>query len=100
MIVVGILLSHSARKSLAIEIALLHSAEKGQVATAERFLDDRADNEPFNHFGRTPLILAAHRGKDETVNILLDRGAKLEAWDSFQATGLNFAARLGHATTS
>ena len=48
---------------------------------------------------RAPLHLAARRGRTETVALLLDRGADINATDNYRWTPLHLAANWGHTKT-
>ncbi|KAH7113172.1 ankyrin repeat-containing domain protein [Dactylonectria estremocensis] len=47
-------------------------------------------------YGRTPLSLAAGKGHEDIVRLLLDRGASIEAADPSGRTALSLAAGDGH----
>ena len=46
--------------------------------------------------GKTALLLAAEKGRDETVRTLLESGAEVDAADAAGQTALERAAREGH----
>jgi hypothetical protein len=48
--------------------------------------------------GQTPLILAAQRGHERVVRLLLDSGADIEARDQDDRTPLMWATQRGHET--
>ena len=47
----------------------------------------------------TPLIKASARGNNSSVNLLLDRGANIEATDKQERTSMSWAAENGHDST-
>ncbi|KAJ8985951.1 hypothetical protein NQ317_010709 [Molorchus minor] len=50
-----------------------------------------------DNYGRSALHLAAYTGRHECVKLLLDHGAKVDAWDDKnQVTPLHCAAAMGH----
>jgi ankyrin repeat protein len=57
-----------------------HSA-KENVETAKLLLDLGLDPNGANEDGRTPLMVAAAKGRPEVIQLLVDRGAKLETRD-------------------
>lgn len=50
------------------------------------------------HQGRTPLMIAAERGKQSTVELLIDLGAEVDFVGSFERTALTLAKEREHAT--
>ncbi len=58
----------------------LNSAVRnGKLAVAKFLLDNKADTEVVDNFARTPLLLAAQSGRKEMVELLLERGASVNA---------------------
>jgi len=76
----------------------LEAAEDGDVDAVRLFL--REGDASANAFdpkdGAPALVKAASRGKIVVVGILLDAGAKIDAWDNFGWTALMKAAFAGH----
>ena len=58
---------------------LLEAAEKGDLKLVKELLDQGADLEAKDKYGRRPLHNAVYYGHLEVVKLLLDRGADLEA---------------------
>ncbi|KAA0170630.1 hypothetical protein FNF28_01392 [Cafeteria roenbergensis] len=85
----------------AMTSALWEAAKAGNTAEASRLLDAGAPVNRKNHAnnGVTALIVAAEHGHKDTVELLLDRGADLEATDDDGSTALVFAASGGHKDT-
>jgi hypothetical protein len=57
-----------------------HSPQQS-FEVARMLLDLGLDPNSANRDGRTPLMGAAHKGRNEIVQLLVDRGAKLDARD-------------------
>jgi ankyrin repeat protein len=55
---------------------LLHAIHTHQTASVTALLDAGADVNRAGHDGVTPLMMAAGYGYDDTVKVLLQRGAK------------------------
>jgi ankyrin len=55
------------------------------------------DLEARGEGGMTPLLFAAQRGRTLSLELLLDRGAKIDARDAAGFTALHLAAQRGHA---
>lgn len=62
---------------------------------SEREIDEQIDHADAN--GRTLLHTAAYQGKLHLVQLLLLKGANIEALDKCRQTPLNLAAKQGHA---
>jgi ankyrin repeat protein len=56
-------------------------SEKANVETVKMLLDLGLDPNQADTDGRTPLHGAAHKGRNDVVQLLVDRGAKLDARD-------------------
>lgn len=79
-------------------IGLLHAVDQGDFAAVSSLLDGDLDaNAQFPITGSRPLILAAAKGHQEMVGLLLDRGAQVNACDYTGWTSLHAAIYGGHA---
>ena len=76
---------------------LIAAAQRGDIKAIERELAAGADIN-FNE-GNTALHLAARGGQTETVTLLLDRGAAIDAATQYRNTALILAAWHGHPET-
>lgn len=79
------------RKSLA---GLLPAARRGKVEQLRALLDDGANIERKNNHGHTALVQAAGCGRSECVQLLLDRGADVNA--GRRVSALAYASLNGH----
>ena len=78
--------------------ALLQAVRKGDVAAVKAALDSGVPTDAKFRYDRTALSFAADRGQAEIVTLLLERGADVNAKDTFYgATALLWAAQNGHA---
>ena len=78
--------------------ALLQAVRKGDVAAVKAALDSGIPTDAKFRYDRTALSFAADRGQADIVTLLLDRGAEVNAKDTFYgATALLWAAQNGHA---
>ena len=60
-------------------------------------LDLGLDPNAANRDGRTPLMGAAHKGRNEVIQLLVDRGARIDARDrGSRDTGNAASAIAGH----
>src|SRR5204863_6994881 len=60
-------------------------------------LDLGLDPNAANHDGRTELIVAAMKGRNEVIQLLVDRGAKLDAPDNgSRDTDTTVSVNAGH----
>jgi len=89
---------------------LLRAAKSGDVKLVERILKlkdcdvdyhkkkDKVDPmlPSFGKIGRTPLIVAAKKGHEKVVDLLLDAGADMKWMDEGGFSALNFAAHIGN----
>lgn len=63
---------------------------KGDIETVKKFIEYGADVNQTSD-GITPLMLAARYNKVEIIQILLDKGARLEAKDERGYTAVKYA---------
>jgi ankyrin repeat protein len=76
----------------------LAAARKGDLASVKAMLDAGLDVNTKTRYGATALSYACDRGNVELVKLLIERGANVNAQDSFYgATPLTWAADKGHA---
>ncbi|KAL7960524.1 ankyrin repeat-containing domain protein [Trichoderma compactum] len=68
----------------------------GSAECVECLLNHKADGNIRNGSGRTPLMVAAKMGLDETVKVLLGFGCNAELAIRGGRTALHFAAESGH----
>ena len=81
-------------------IALALAAQFGHVAIVRALLDAGEDPDRYNppgaHSGSTPLHQAAHAGHGEVVQLLVERGARLDLLDAhYQGTPTDWAYHGG-----
>lgn len=76
---------------------LLNAARSGNIVEARKALDSGADvNENFN--GETALIYASIQGNTELAQLLLERGASVNASMGYGLTPLVYALARNHGT--
>jgi len=86
-----------ARVSAATDQDLLAAVRKGDAAAVKTLLDGGLPVDTKFRYDRTALSFAADRGHAEIVTLLLDRGANVNAADTFyKATPLVWAAQKEH----
>ena len=94
--VAAVLLAHPAVRvdatSPADETPLMMACLRGNIEWARRLLDSGA---ALNRTGWTPLHYAASGSQTALVNLLLDRGAAIDASSPNRSTPLMMAARYG-----
>lgn len=79
------------------EEMLLRATEQGETEMVEVLLDEAGVAiEAKNSEARTPLAVAACRGHEAIVRLLLAKGANIEARDKYGYTPLLLAAQQGH----
>ena len=77
--------------------ALVAAVTNGDVATARALLDAEPGLARADRGGASPLHYAAVHGQREAVDLLIDRGADLEALDTeYGATPIGWANEKGH----
>jgi ankyrin repeat protein len=81
---------------------LIRAAEAGDLPAITRLLDDSAAGGPDlpGPGGLTALMRASARGNGDAVELLLSRGAAVDAVDAFGNTALMYACARGHAGTA
>jgi hypothetical protein len=96
-IISGVLLTVALHAQLSPAEALLDAARAGDVAAVRRSLDAGANVSSTNKYGVSALGFAAERGHFDIVRLLVDRGADVNAVDSFYGSRpVDFALRGGH----
>ena len=76
---------------------LHHMAAEGELGKARLLLDHGADIDAIDEeYCSTPLGVAARRGQDSAVTLLLERGADPVAAGAPWATPLAWAEKKGH----
>jgi hypothetical protein len=83
-------------------VALALAAQHGHVDVLETMLDAGEDpdrlNPPGHHAHTTPLHQAVYAGHLDAVELLVERGARLDIADTiYGGTALNWARHSGHA---
>ncbi|MDR2451345.1 MAG: ankyrin repeat domain-containing protein [Candidatus Accumulibacter sp.] len=78
------------------ETALSLAAYFGRANFARRLIDAGAE---VNFFGWPPLVYAACNGHTEIVDMLISKGAEINAKTENGSTALFFASRFGHLET-
>ncbi|HTK77485.1 MAG TPA: ankyrin repeat domain-containing protein, partial [Gemmataceae bacterium] len=80
-----------------VEGVTYERSAKENVEAVRMLLDLGLDPNAANHDGRTPLMGAAHKGRNDVILLLLDRGAKLETRDKGSRDTGNAASKIaGH----
>lgn len=79
-----------------IDIALREAILTGETDTVNSLLDQGAEINIQDKFGRTPLHIAAERGYTSVANRLLEQGAEVNIQDAWQRIPLHHAAQHGH----
>ena len=89
---------HRAAESHSLDLELLHSAEKGDLASVQRFVKKGANIEAKDQSGSTPLMIAVGNADTAMVRFLLDRGARVDTRNTDGADVLIEAAQMGRAS--
>jgi ankyrin repeat protein len=77
--------------------ALVEAVSKGEVDAAREMIDAHPELVRADKGGATPLHYAAIHGQRESVDLLIDRGADLEALDDeYGAAPIGWANEKGH----
>jgi ankyrin repeat protein len=77
--------------------ALVDAVSNGELSTAAALLDQNPSLAREMHGGASPLHYAAIHGQHEAVDLLIDRGANIEAVDDeYGATPMGWANEKGH----
>lgn len=93
-----LLLTAGAARAGTPEDALLDAVRAGDVAAVRALLDQGVPVDTKFRYDRTALSFAADRGQIEMVKLLLERGADVDARDTFyKSTAVARAAYKGHA---
>jgi ankyrin repeat protein len=80
------------------DLELLQSAEKGDLASVQRFVKKGANIEAKDQSGSTPLMIAVGNADAAMVKFLLDRGASVDTRNTHGANVLMEAAQMGHVS--
>ena len=83
------------------DISFFKAAVDGDYEAIKTAIDSGIDvNAKGGFFGRTALSSVAHLGHMKIAELLISRGAEVDAKDSFRATPLHRASREGHKNIS
>lgn len=75
----------------------LEAAKKGDVAELKKLLDQGVNVDSKNKYGVTALGFACSKGQLDAVQLLIERGADVNAEDTFyHATPISWAIENGH----
>lgn len=76
--------------------ALMNAVEANDVARVRALIEQGHDVDALTSSGDAPLVIAAYKGYDEIVRLLLEAGASTDAVDpGMKATALHAAAYAG-----
>lgn len=89
---------HRAAESHSFDLELLQSAEKGDLASVQRFVKKGANIEAKDQSGSTPLMIAVGKADTAMVKFLLDRGASVDTRNTDGANVLMQAAQMGRVS--
>jgi ankyrin len=81
-----------------VEGVTYERSAKENVEAVRMLLDLGLDPNAANRDGRTPLMGAAHKGRNDVILLLLDRGAKLETRDRGSRDTGNAASKIAGKT--
>jgi ankyrin repeat protein len=81
-----------------VEGVTYERSAKENVEAVRMLLDLGLDPNAANRDGRTPLMGAAHKGRNDVILLLLDRGAKLETRDHGSRDTGNAASKIAGKT--
>lgn len=76
------------------------AAEAGNYAAVSLFMAAKISTEIRDNLGRTPLMMAAVHGHDETVGLLIQNQAEVNAIDLGGNSALHWAACGGHVNVA
>lgn len=78
---------------------IVRAAQSGARYDVERLLGSGHDTEELHlHTRRNALMVAAHCGKDDIVDLLIQNNAQLNRTDASGSTALHLAASRGHVS--
>ena len=89
---------HRVAESHSLDLELLRSAEKGDLASVQRFAKKGANIEAKDQSGSTPLMIAVGNADTAMVKFLLDRGASVDTRSTDGANVLMEAAQMGRVS--
>ena len=92
----GVLLGISGLLETGASWNLHDPAHRGDVEEVRRCIEEGADPNERDSYGRTPLHYAAYYGHVEVVRVLLDEGADPTAEDEYGKTPSDRAKEEGH----
>ena len=81
-----------------VEGVTYERSTKENVEAVRMLLDLGLDPNAANRDGRTPLMGAAHKGRNEVIQLLLDRGARLDTRDNGSRDTGNAASLIAGKT--
>lgn len=88
------------QSSGSVESALILAVWNNKAIEIKELLQLGVDINTRNHFGQSPLMIAAMLGNEQIVTLMLENGATLDVVDSKGLTALMLAARNGQSSVA
>ncbi|QIR36108.1 ankyrin repeat domain-containing protein [Tolypothrix sp. PCC 7910] len=76
------------------EPELMYAIKNNHLELLEWLIDQGFDVETADHYGTTPLVMAAERGATDCVRILLEAGADASRCEDYNRKAINSASNL------
>ena len=89
-------MSEEMRNKLGNSVMLVEAAEDGDWQEVGKLLDEGVKANGYDDMGYTPLIMGCHAGMETAVEILLERGARINFPAVDQCTACHLAVQSGH----
>ena len=89
-------MSEEVRNMLGNSVLLVEAAEDGDWNEVGKLLDEGEKVNGYDEHGYTPLIMGCHAGMETAVEILLERGARINFPAVDHSTACHVAVQAGH----